>query len=165
MKRTSTVIASLALIVASACGGSGGDDNPTGPGGGTAITGDGNISATVNGVSWRSAKAGDRVTRTGQFYGITAFNAPYALILGIGNVTGPGTFTLNLAAGGNGSSAIISNATGGWGTAFSGGTGTITVTALTATRIAGTFTFDAVPGSGQATGTMQVRNGTFDVTF
>lgn len=161
MKRTATVIASLAVLVA--CGGSG-DSNPTGPSGNNGTTGDGNVSATVNGVAWRSVKSGDHVTRTGQFYGISAVNPPYALILGIGNVTGPGTFSLNLATG-NGSSAIISNSAGGWGTAFSGGTGTITVTALSATRIAGTFSFDAVPGSGTAAGTMQVRNGTFDVAF
>jgi hypothetical protein len=157
-----TAIVSLALLVA--CGG---DDkgSPTDPGGNSnTVSGDGNITATVNGTAWRSSKAGDHVTRTGQFYGISAVNPPYALILGIGNVTSTGTFSLNLATG-NGSSAIISNSTGGWGTAFTGGTGSITVTVLTATRIAGTFSFDAVPGSGSATGTMQVRNGAFDLTF
>lgn len=165
MTRASSVIAALALVVVSACGG-GKDDNadPTGPDGNTAATGDGNVRMTVNGVSWRSSKAGDHVTRNGQFYGVGTVNPPYALVLGIGNVTGPGTFSLSLATG-NGSSAIISNATGGWGTAFSGGTGTVVVTVLTANRIAGTFSFDAVPGSGAATGTMQVRNGSFDLTF
>jgi hypothetical protein len=162
MKIVRTAIASLALVAAACSGDDEGD--PTGPNGNGNVNGDGNVTATVNGVSWRSARAGDRVTRNGQFYGISAVNPPYALVLGIGNVTGPGTFSLNLATG-NGSSAIISNATGGWGTAFSGGTGTVTVTVLTASRIAGTFSFDAVPGSGSATGTMQVRNGTFDLTF
>jgi hypothetical protein len=59
----------------------------------------------------------------------------------------------------------MSNSAGGWGTGFAGGSGTITVTVLTATRIAGTFSFDAMPGSGAATGTLQVRNGVFDVSF
>jgi hypothetical protein len=65
----------------------------------------------------------------------------------------------------NGSTAIISDSTGGWGTGFSGGTGTIAVTVLTANRIAGTFSFGATPGSGAATGVMQVRNGKFDLAF
>lgn len=161
MKIVRTVFVSFALLVAG-CGGD--DGGSTGPDGNGNITGDGNVTATVNGVSWRSSRAGDHVTRNGQFYGIGAVNPPYALVLGIGNVAGPGTFSLDLATG-NGSSAIISNSTGGWGTAFSGGSGTVTVTVLTATRIAGTFSFNAVPGSGSATGTIQVRNGTFDLTF
>lgn len=163
MKRIPTVIASLALVLASACGG-GSDSNPTAPGGNTTVAGDGNVTMSINGVAWRSSKGGDHVTKSGQFYGISAVNVPYALVLGIGNVTGPGTFSLNLATG-NGSSAIISNSVGGWGTAFSGGSGTVTITTLTATRIAGTFSFDAVPGSGSAAGTMQVRNGVFDLTI
>ena len=160
--RTPILVASLALLAA--CGG---DDSgaPTDPGGNT-VTGDGNITMTVNGASWRSLKAGDRVTRmSNNFYGISGFNTPYNILLGIGNVTGPGTFNLNLSTGGNGSSAIVSTGDGAWGTAFPGGTGTITVTVLTANRIAGTFSFDAVRGSGSVTGTVQVRNGTFDVSF
>ena len=160
MTRAATTIVSLGFLAAIACGG--GDDNPTtGPNG--TLAGDGNITATVNGTAWRSSKGADHATRSGTFIGISTASSTYVLILGIGNAA-VGTFSLNLATG-NGSSAIISNSTGGWGTAFAGGTGTITVTVLTATRIAGTFSFDAVPGSGSATGTLQVRNGAFDVAF
>ena len=165
MRRASSIIALIGLVTVGACGGDGGNDNPTGPNNeNQTVTGDGNVRATINGAAWRSLKSGDRVTRNGNFYGIATVNLPYALVLGVANVTGPGTFNLNLSAG-NGSSAIISNSTGGWGTAFNGGSGTITVTTLTATRIVGTFSFDAVPGSGSATGTVVVRNGTFDLTF
>ena len=155
----------LALIALAACGGSD-DGGPTGTNGNNnAALGDGSMSATINGSAWRSVSSGDKGSRNGNIYAVVGLNTSYTVALGIAGLTGPGTVNLNIAAGGNGSNAIISNATGGWGTAFSGGTGTITVTTLTANRIAGTFSFDAPAGSGKATGTLQVRNGKFDVTF
>lgn len=168
MRPIARSLMTLACIAATACGGGGGG-GPTGTNGNnngnSTVTGDGNITMTVNGASWRSLKAVDHVTKgTNNFIGIASSNPPYTLVLGIGNVTGPGTRNLNLTVG-DGSSAIVSNLTGGWGTAFTGGSGTITITTFTATRIAGTFTFDAVPGSGAATGTLQVRNGSFDLTY
>ena len=100
----------------------------------------------------------------GIIYAVVRLNTSYTISLGIAGLTAPGTVDLSLGVG-NGSTAIVANSTGAWGTAFSGGSGTITVTTLTANRIAGTFSFDAPAGSGQATGTLQVRNGQFDVTF
>jgi hypothetical protein len=157
----SAILAVVAIAVGGACGG----DKSTGP---TTGVGDGNMSATINGVAWRSTKSGDRASRTNNFIavvGLSVSNPLYTISLGIGTLSGPGTVNLDLTAGGNGSSAIVSNANGGWGTAFSGGKGTITVTSLSATRIVGTFSFDAPAGSGNATGVLQVRNGKFDVTF
>lgn len=164
MTRISTVVAALALIGASACGG-GSDGGPTGTNGNGTATGDGGMSATINGTAWRSTKSGDRASKSGTIYAVVGLNVPYTISLGIAGLTGPGTVNLSLATG-NGSNAIIASSTGGgWGTAFNGGTGTITVTTLTANRIVGTFSFDAPAGSGNATGTLQVRNGKFDVTF
>lgn len=164
MRRPSIALATFALIGASACGGS---DKATGTNSTSNATtaGDGAISMTINGTAWRSLKGADRVSKSGTVYAIVGLNLPYTISLGVAGLTAPGTVNLNLATGGQGSLAIVANATGGWGTAFNGGTGTITVTTLTATRIAGTFSFDAVPGSGNAAGTLQVRNGKFDVTF
>jgi len=51
-------------------------------------------------------------------------------------------------------------------TALTGAAGTLTVTSLTATRIAGTFSFTAtpLPGSSLVGGTpMAITGGTFDV--
>ena len=148
-------------MAASACGGS---DKSTGPNNGGNTASDGAISATINGTAWRSTKTADRVSKSGNIYAIVSFNLPYTISLGIAGLTAPGTVNLNIGTG-QGSQAIIANSTGGWGTAFAGGSGTITVTILTANRIAGTFSFDAAPGSGNATGTLQVRNGKFDLTF
>jgi len=157
----SILAASLALLALNACGG--GSDGPTGTNGNTNV-GDGTMSATINGTSWRSLKSGDKGSHSGLIYAVVGLNGSYTIALGIAGLTAPGTVNLSLATG-NGSNAIVSNATGGWGTAFNGGSGTITVTTLTTNRIAGTFSFDAPAGSGNATGTLQVRNGKFDVTF
>jgi hypothetical protein len=51
---------------------------------------------------------------------------------------------------------------GTWLTPFSGAAGTITITALTTTRIAGTFSFTATASAGGATGNKVVTNGEFD---
>lgn len=164
MKRTSTLscFASVALIALAACGGS--DGGPTGTNGNNVGAADGSMTATINGAAWRSTKSADKGSHNGNIYAVVGLNGTYTISLGIAGLTAPGTVNLSLASG-NGSNAIIVNTTGGWGTAFSGGTGTITVTTLTANRIAGTFSFDAPAGSGKATGTLQVRNGKFDVTF
>ena len=162
VRRISIAVASLALVGASACGGS---DKSTGPSNNGTTTGGGGISATINGTAWTSTKGADRVSKSGTVYAIVGVNLPYTVSLAVAGLTAPGTVNLNLATGGQGSNAIVVNATGGWGTAFSGGTGSITVTTLTANRIVGTFSFDAPAGSGNATGILQVRNGKFDVTF
>jgi hypothetical protein len=52
-----------------------------------------------------------------------------------------------------------------WTTNTTGGAGTVVVTTLTASRVAGTFTFDAPPSPGQGTTTAHVTSGTFDVTY
>ena len=160
VKRLPILAASLVLFALNGCGG---DSNPTGINGNTNV-GDGSMSATINGTAWRSLKSGDKGSHNGQIYAVVGLNGSYTIAIGIAGLTAPGTVDLSLASG-NGSNAIVSNSVGGWGTAFNGGSGTITVTTLTANRIAGTFSFDAPAGSGNATGTLQVRNGAFDVTF
>jgi len=78
--------------------------------------------------------------------------------------TAPGTFSLNF---GNtiGGIAIVSKQSQGWVTYAQGGTGSVSVTTLTAHHVVGTFAFDAVGSSGGATGVMHVTNGKFDITF
>ena len=166
--RVSKTIAFLATLAAFACGGSSDDDNgnPTGPGGGGATNG--TFSAVINGTTW-SATGQVSVTRQNpNFIGIGgsgfAGSTAYAFVLGIGNATGPGTHSFNISAGGDGSSLIIGGTTTGWGTAFNGGTGSVTITVLTTNRIAGTFSGTAVPSSGSA-GNLIVTNGQFDLTF
>jgi hypothetical protein len=163
-------LAIVATIAALGCGG--GDDaddgNPTGPptGGNT----NGSMAATINGASWRSIGAVS-VSRQPQqnvigFAGTgQAGSTTYAVSIAISNAVSTGTHNLNIFAGGDGSSLIIgSSAALGWATASQGGSGTLTITTLTANRIAGTFSGTLVP-AGHSAGNLVVTGGTFDVTF
>ena len=64
------------------------------------------------------------------------------------------------------SNAALVQGGAAWAANPSGGSGTITVTALTSTRVAGTFQFTgaAVSGTG-ASATRQVTSGKFDLSF
>src|SRR5262245_53387771 len=138
MRRAIRLLTASALVLAAGCGSDGG----TGPGN-TNIGGDGGVTMSINGKAWRSALASDRATKTNQFLSISTVGTAggiHALVITVGAANGPGTFSLNA---GQTSNAIISDQTGGWGTAFTGGTGTLTITALNATHVAGTFSFDA----------------------
>jgi len=161
--RTLRTLAVIATLSALGCGG--GDDNPTGPPAGGATNG--SLTAQIGGASF-SATGTITVNRQTNFIGLAAAgfaggNA-YSLVIGIGNATGPGTHNLSLTAGGDGSSLIVGTATTGYGTAFTGGSGSITITSLTANRIVGTFSGTLPPSSGSAAA-LVITNGSFDVTF
>jgi hypothetical protein len=81
------------------------------------------------------------------------------------NIPAPGTYPLGTGAGVSGGIAIYADNTGGWTTPLSGSAGTVTITALTASRIAGTFSFTAGANAGSATGTRAVTNGAFDLAI
>jgi hypothetical protein len=154
----------LALAIAAyGCGGS--DNSATDPNanGATGVT-NGNFTATINGTNW-SAIGKVAVTRGGSVISIAAGSLSYVLGLGIGAASLPGVYPLSYQNP-TGSIAIVTNVSGAsWSTATSGGTGTVTITALTATHVAGTFVFDAPAASGTGNGTLHVTNGKFDVTF
>jgi hypothetical protein len=164
----------LAIVLAAglwACSSGGNDDdngNPMGPppvsGGAT----NGTFSAQINGTTWNATGTVTVTRSAGDYIGIGgagfAGGAAYAVIVSVGNATGPGTHSFNLAAGGDGSSMIVGSQTIGYGTAFGGGNGTVTITTLTTNRIAGTFSGTAVPSTG-AGANLVVTNGRFDVTF
>jgi hypothetical protein len=104
------------------------------------------------------------------FNGIVSFvgsdntNFARAQILGVATqASGPGTFPIDLS---NGASGLLTiGGTQVWkADAVLGGSGTITLTTLTATGTSGAFSFTliAVP---PATGTKTITNGAFDITF
>jgi hypothetical protein len=167
-------LALFATVAVLACGGGGSDDdddddgNPMGPPPGSGGATNGSLTATIGGANW-SATGTITVNKSSpNFIGIGASgfagNAAYALVIGIGNATGPGTHNLNVFAGGDGSSLIVGSQTTGYGTAFQGGSGTITITSLTANRIVGTFSGTLVPSTGSGA-SLLVTNGQFNVTF
>jgi hypothetical protein len=138
-------------------------DDPTDPGG----TGEFFMRANVDGA-WgaESVYAGSTSVGTYSIGGTkTGGSNPYILTLSLHNIGGPGTYPLgtgSTVAGGSGVVAI-STGTATWITPLSGADGSLTITALTTTRIAGTFSFAATPIGGGATGTKTVSGGEFSV--
>ena len=173
MRSARTFLATLSTLITLACGGGGSDNsgnnnNPTAPNSPGATNGA--FRAVLNGAQWGAIGQVSVTRGTNNFIGIAAAGtatggATYAIVVGIGNATGPGTHTFNLAGFGDGSSLIVGGTTIGWGTAFTGGNGSVTITTLTANHIVGTFSGTAVPSTAGSGGNMVITNGTFDITF
>lgn len=170
MRRSVLSFAIGTFVAAAACGGSS-DSSTTAPNNtNTQPTAtNGTFTAQINGATWNAVGPVTVTRGSNNFLGITGTgfintSTGYSFVIGIGSATGPATYTLsnlNVA----GSQLIVGGLSGGWGTYFNGGTGTLTITTLAANHVVGTFTADAVPGSGGATGTLQIRNGKFDLTY
>jgi hypothetical protein len=149
------------LVAASFMAACGGDSTEPAPN----LVTNGTFSATINGTAW-SAVGVVTVSKTAKNSAVAIVSASptYGISFALSPVTNPGTFSLAFLNAG--SVAFISSSTGaGWSTLAQGGTGTVTITTYTANRIAGTFSFDAVPSSGGAAGTVRVTNGAFDITY
>ncbi|HEV8449651.1 MAG TPA: DUF6252 family protein [Gemmatimonadaceae bacterium] len=163
---SAAVIAPLALA-AFACGG--GASSTTGPGGPS-----GNaryyLQASIDGAAWgedavSAAATGARWAAPGLFT-ISGYDASsnITILITLYNVYGPGTYALGVNASNSGGTAQVTNISAGWATPLSGAAGSVTITSLTQTEMAGTFTFVAngllnVP----ATSLKNVTSGTFDL--
>lgn len=156
--RATRLLSIIVLSSATACGGSS-----------TSITGTNNnnssapMSATIDGAAWSAqlpsaSYTNNLVVVAGVDNALTA-----TVTFGFG-ATGPGTYSIGFANT-NGGTGIIVKGGKSWGTSLQGGTGSVTLTTLTAHHFVGTFTFNAVPSGGGATGTSVVTNGKFDITF
>lgn len=121
------------------------------------------ITAQVNGATWKGITV--QATYQNQSLSITGFDPQVGQItLNIYKVTGPGTYSLAYLNS-DGSSAIYADSTGqGSNTFLPGGTGSVTITTLTSTEAAGTFSFDASSAGGSG-GTTHVTSGYFDVSL
>ncbi len=153
------VFAVVAASLVLACGGGGGDDGgPAGPGGTS------NVTAKIDGTTWHGVGAAARAS--GGIYTISgASTGTFSLVISLYNISGTGTYGLGINATGFGGTGIVADASGGWSTPLTGMAGTITLTTLTDTRIAGTFSYTATPISGSAAGTKVVTEGSFDMTL
>ena len=159
MHRASTSIVCTLMLAAAACGG-GGSSSATGPGNNASNA----MSAQIDGATWTSS-ASRRATRTNNVLSITGSdNAQKLITIAVANVTATGTFSLALGNA-NGALGNVIDGTKIWASSLQGGGGTIIVTTLSSARVAGTFSFTAVPATSAATGTVRVTNGTFDLTF
>lgn len=163
-------LAVLATLVALGCGGGGDDDdngNPTGPPGGGATNG--SFSVQINGAAWTAIGTINIQRQQNNTIGFagsgSAGGTTYGVAVSIVNATGPGTHSLNIFAGGDGSNVALGNSSGvGYTTGLTGGSGTVTITSLTSTRIVGTFSGTAVP-AGSSAANLVLVNGQFDIAF
>ncbi len=152
-------LSSMVLLSALGCGGSStGPDSNTGSNSCSTP-----LSATVNGVAWCSPLP--QVTTQHSIVSFAGFDIGITSSIAMAfAATGPGTYSL---AFGNSTGGFATYVRGGqgWTSGLTGGTGSVTVTTLTANHIVGTFVFDAVASNGGATGTVHVTNGQFNITF
>jgi len=158
MRRITTfLLVLLATLSAISCS----SDSPTDPGDDPSGPGTGSFTAQVDGQAWSATtRSATHINGTLSITGVAA--SQRTIFIGIANVTTPGTFQLTQ---GNPNAAIASVIEGAaiWSSSLPVGSGTLTVSVLTATRVAGSFTFTGVPATPSATGTRTVTSGQFDL--
>jgi hypothetical protein len=159
MRPVFRLLLAAASMLAIACSSS----SSTGPSGGKA-----NLSATINGASFlgtvqaratRTVASGDTIITVG------GANTGEAIIIGMAfSDSGPRTYLIG--GFGEPANALVNKGSATWAANISGGSGSITVDTISATRVTGSFQFNAVPVSGSgATGTQAVTNGKFALSF
>ena len=158
MRRSSQRFLTAVLVIGlTACSG---DDDPTGPG--DIIPTNGTMSATIDGNTWTAIQIAG--VNNG---GVVAISGSDATLLAVGFAfvgQAAGTYTIGPASAANAS--VIDNLTTTWTANSFQGSGTITVSTLTATGASGTFSYTAPLTSTTGTpATRVVTNGTFNVTF
>jgi hypothetical protein len=175
----SSIVALLSLLAPLvALDGCGGGSAPSGAGGGAGnSTGNGHLRATIDGQAW-AADAQTLVVSAGAsnpgalvITGTKVVSSAnyLSLVFSLGFIRGPGSYPLGVNAGTNaGGTVSINDQSGGmlglWMTDLTGSRGTLTVSSMSATRIAGTFAFIAPPQLGSTvTSTRTVTDGDFDL--
>jgi hypothetical protein len=157
----SCTITALLYALLTACGGDGGPLEP--------VATDNSITATVDGSPWNGSSTALAMRSSG-FISVTGTVASNTYIAFAFPDGGPGTYSIPNAVGMNFNYGEYS--TGrlwqalGMGTLGGVGAGSVTVTTLTAERVAGTFQFTApAAASSGATGTRTITNGAFNVRY
>jgi hypothetical protein len=159
-----SVACALGLAL-TACGG-----GPTNPGGdGDVVT---NFTAEIDAVDWSPEVEPSANNFAPGRYRITAVRTaganPLQLVLNLYNIPGPGTYPIGVTDQVFGGEAQIIGpqySAGRWMTLLDGAAGEITISVLTTTRMAGTFSFVAYPQQPTvATTTRTVTQGTFDLS-
>ena len=163
---TRTAAASLAAAISFAASGCGGSST-TGPGSGHARY---YMTANIDGAAWEedaaNASAVGAVWAGPGLYTITGYSTAAATTIAItlNTIRGPDSYPLGVNIGVPGGTAQVTNTSSGWTTRLSGAAGTMTITLLTQTEIAGTFSFVANGLlNAPATSTKNITSGTFDL--
>ncbi|MBK9777860.1 MAG: hypothetical protein IPP62_16145 [bacterium] len=163
------LIALASLLTSGGCGGD--DDGPSNPGGGGGGGGN-SFTAVIDGVNWTSDEAAISVTgistptREGMLI-LTGFEASRRSrpLDGVLLLHRPGFATAGRQHGhdARGLGTVMENVES-WTTPMSGQAGFITLSARTATRVAGTFNYTAEAQGGAVPATRVVTGGAFDYT-
>ncbi len=162
MRRT---LIALLLTALTACGGGGTPTGPSNPGGGSNV-----FSASIDGTAWSAPSASVNAAASTSsvpggliFTGTTVGTQARSLIISLDRIKGPGTYPLGVNTGTTaGGTLTMTLGSQSWWTPLNGKAGTITITSLTSTRVAGTFSGELGPLAGGA-GTVHITNGKFDV--
>jgi hypothetical protein len=180
-RRVIELLAVCATLAVASCGGGGGGGAPgggRGGAGGGSATGSGHLAATIDGQAWVADQSTIQVSASGAVPGTLTINGSHvvsatnylSLTLALGYINGPRTYPLGVNPGTNAGGTVSifdqsgAGAPGIWMTDFTGSRGTLTVTSMSATNIAGTFELMAPPGLGStATNTRTVTAGGFDL--
>ncbi|MES2305223.1 MAG: DUF6252 family protein [Gemmatimonadota bacterium] len=154
---------SLSVALAAFClAGCGSSSSGPSDGGNTAA-----FSAKIDGAAWNSLAISTSAhgSANGTFTLIGSITSPTqtSMSLTLWNIGAPGTYPMGVGPTVPGGTATIVTGAQSWSTPLSGAAGTVTVTAVSATSITGTFSFVAAPVSGGATGNRTVTQGTFDL--
>jgi ABC-type glycerol-3-phosphate transport system substrate-binding protein len=148
------------LSAAIACAGCGGSST-TDPG--TSGTTSKVVKATVNGTAWTATTVSGAYISNALVVSGSSQNGQISI--NVANVTGPGTFQLQLGNPNSGG-AIWIDGTGVYQSQTSGGSGTITLTTAVLGHIKGSFNFvgNYQASVGQPTKTVTITSGQFDIT-
>ncbi len=148
-----------------ACGG--GSGNNAGGGGG----GSGAMTASIEGQSFSADQSSSALASTSATVSVYTLTGSHVsgqtyqtLVVSLYNITGPGTYPLGVNSSNFGGIGTFGENQGAWVTPLNGTAGTIIVSSLTSSRIAGTFNFT---GSELAnpSATRTVSNGAFDLAI
>jgi hypothetical protein len=142
------------LVLVLGCG----DNDSPGPGPVEYMT------ASINGTPWDGSQ---NLSASWQNLVLTVSGvnaAQQRVQIALANVQGPGDFLLSPGNVNAGLGNLIEGVAI-WASNVEGGSGTLTVSILTANRVKGTFNFIAVPATASASGVVSVTAGSFDIAF
>jgi hypothetical protein len=129
----------------------------------TGPSGNGTISASIDGASWTGATTVQASYIASVFVVGGLDSQGRQIVITIPGVAAGGTFSLNS---GEAAFAVVGFGAQIWSTSLTGGTGSITISTWSGSHAVGTFSFTAPPNAGSgASGTKVVSSGTFDVRY
>jgi hypothetical protein len=129
----------------------------------------GSMTMRVDAAAW-TATTGVSATLTSGILSIGGADLTWTLGFSVAAIA-PGTFVIPGASGPQaGNNALLlftqnNTTTGSWAANSLQGSGTVTITSLTATAVSGTFAFSMLPASGTATVARSLTNGAFTINF